>query len=189
MSRNLNEIIAKYIATKHDGDVRSDAYHDCSSVVSLFCNGSMKEHSYSPFFGFNSARVAVHNDKDGGEDSIELIGIAKVSELSRNTEHHDYIIYGSSDDLVEVAGDISDEFNLYSGLGYLVFLDTEHETSYVFECEYESDGVWRFKYRGEPSDFIVFNHVIGNEDTGTDKISFRLNHVTHVAFIGEYTKV
>ena len=54
-------------------------------------------------------------------------------------------VTGASDDLIEIGGDISEEFNWYAGSAddddrrYLGFSDGT-----VLSVQYDSDGIWRF---------------------------------------------
>lgn len=49
-------------------------------------------------------------------------------------------IYGASDDLIEIEGDISEEFPYYDGgANLLAFSDGT-----VLRAKYDSDGIWRF---------------------------------------------
>jgi hypothetical protein len=48
-------------------------------------------------------------------------------------------IYGASDDLVEVEGDISEEFSFYGESSYLAVSDGT-----VLRVDYDRDGIWRF---------------------------------------------
>ena len=53
------------------------------------------------------------------------------------------IIYGASDDLIEIDGDLREEFNCWLGLpdnhAYLAVSDGS-----LFRVRYDEDGIWRF---------------------------------------------
>jgi len=47
-------------------------------------------------------------------------------------------VYGASDDLIEIEGDIREEFNVYDDERYLAFSDGT-----VVKVWYDEDGIWR----------------------------------------------
>jgi len=50
-------------------------------------------------------------------------------------------IYGASDDLIEIEGDIREEFNFYPDAGESRYLAISDGT--VLRVEYDDDGIWR----------------------------------------------
>jgi len=51
------------------------------------------------------------------------------------------IIYGASDDLIEIEGDITDEFNVYLNGDETVLLAVSDGT--LLRVKYDEDGIWR----------------------------------------------
>lgn len=49
-------------------------------------------------------------------------------------------VYGASDDLIEIEGDIRDEFTARDGINYLAF-----SNGTVLSIEYDRDGMWRIR--------------------------------------------
>lgn len=49
-------------------------------------------------------------------------------------------VYGASDDLIEVEGDVEEEYNVYDGVKRLTFSDGT-----VLSIEYAGKGVWRIE--------------------------------------------
>lgn len=49
-------------------------------------------------------------------------------------------IYGASDDLIEIEGDINEEFNVPDEICYLIL-----SNGVLLEIEYDIDGIWRIK--------------------------------------------
>ncbi|HEX2868667.1 MAG TPA: hypothetical protein VHO03_16625 [Ignavibacteriales bacterium] len=54
-------------------------------------------------------------------------------------------VYGSSDDLVEIEGDIVEEFSHYGDESCLLAFDN----GVILECRYEDDGIWRFRVKSQ----------------------------------------
>lgn len=70
-------------------------------------------------------------------------------------------VYGASDDLIELDGDISEEFGRYNSEGdYLAFSDGT-----VLKAVYDDDGIWRMKlvFKGCLLDHIEQGSI--SEDT------------------------
>ena len=51
-------------------------------------------------------------------------------------------IYGASDDLIEIEGDIEDEFNVESGVGTLLLYSPANNESVAVEVRYQKSGTW-----------------------------------------------
>lgn len=78
-------------------------------------------------------------------------------------------IRGSSDDLIEIEGDIVEEFNHY-------FRDGEEDTLYLafsdgtaLSVRYDKDGVWRFA--GVAHGSSAMEKKEGTEDSGSDHVT------------------
>jgi hypothetical protein len=66
-------------------------------------------------------------------------------------------IYGSSDDLIEIEGDIREEFNDYGGNGYLYFSDE-------VVIKYDYDGDWTFSIKSNPKNIKIEIKEVGKID-------------------------
>lgn len=81
----------------------------------------------------------------------------------KETDGMDTIVYGASDDLVEIEGSIREEFSALGGDGpkYLGL-----SNGVVLRIEYDSDGIWRVAPRaGHSRVEVVFAR---GEDAGAD---------------------
>jgi hypothetical protein len=72
-------------------------------------------------------------------------------------------VYGRSDDLIEIDGDVRAEFNTMfgfsDGAGQLAFSDGT-----VFTVDYNSDGFWKFRLEHEGDAEVTQEHVATQED-------------------------
>jgi hypothetical protein len=78
------------------------------------------------------------------------------------------MITGASDDLIEIEGELCEEFNAYNcSDGTMAFSDGT-----LLDVEYDNDGIWRFrvKYKGSLYDRKVEGSV--SDDTN-DEIYFK----------------
>lgn len=78
------------------------------------------------------------------------------------------MVTGASDDLIEIVGELYDEFNSYDCEdGRIAFSDGT-----LLKVEYDEDGLWRFApiYKGELFDKIVQGTV---EDDTNDEVYFK----------------
>ena len=66
-------------------------------------------------------------------------------------------IYGSSDDLIEIDGDIREEFDDYCGNGYLYF-------SNEVVIKYDYDGDWTFSIKSNPKNIKIDIIEVGKID-------------------------
>lgn len=74
-------------------------------------------------------------------------------------------VYGSSDDIVEVEGDVEEEFTLIDKTGYLALSDGS-----VFSIEYTREGIWRIHSVANPSVHTIESAVTGGEDGYSDRL-------------------
>lgn len=72
------------------------------------------------------------------------------------------LIYGCSDDLVEIEGDISEEFNAYDLKGYLAI-----SNGVLLTVEYTNDGVWAFRQLAGDTDLVKITPA-SDPDGGRD---------------------
>lgn len=77
------------------------------------------------------------------------------------------VITGASDDLIEISGELQEEFNAYDCTdGTMAFSDGT-----LLKVEYDEDGIWRFKprYKG-----LLFNKVVSGdvEEDTNDEVYF-----------------
>ena len=94
---------------------------------------------------------------------------------------HGAIIYGASDDLIEVEGDINEEFSAnYQEPTYLRVMPT----GTLIKVEYDLGGVWRLSHdSGDSSDFRKIEQenfgaidyseairIIGDDDLAVEKV-------------------
>jgi hypothetical protein len=78
------------------------------------------------------------------------------------------VITGASDDLIEISGELEEEFNAYDCTdGTFAFSDGT-----LLRVDYDEDGIWRFKpiYKGELFKKVVDGSV--GEDTN-DEVYFK----------------
>lgn len=78
------------------------------------------------------------------------------------------IVTGASDDLIEISGELTEEFNSYDcSDGVMAFSDGT-----LLRVDYDKDGIWRFKpiFKGILFDFIKDGSI--NEDTN-DEVYFK----------------
>lgn len=67
-------------------------------------------------------------------------------------------IYGISDDLIEVEGDLREEFNPKGNAGYLAC-----SNGLLFSWHYDFDGNWRFTYYSGPKEHLQIHDIDPNE--------------------------
>lgn len=84
-------------------------------------------------------------------------------------------VYGASDDLIEIEGDVTEEFNALEGLdeagdksdgGFLAF-----SNGIVLRVRY-TDGIWRIspvKLNPEVGDVVIVQAIEGDSDDYTDR--------------------
>lgn len=80
-------------------------------------------------------------------------------------------IHGSSDDLIEIQGDVKEEFNHYwgrdqEGPDYHLYLGASDGT--LLRVRYDEDGVWRFTLVAAGAS--TFSKAEGTPDSGTDRV-------------------
>jgi len=80
-------------------------------------------------------------------------------------------IYGSSDDLIEIEGDVKEEFGHYwagnqEGPDYHLYLAVSDGT--LLRIRYDEDGVWRFTLVSAGASTISKDE--GTPDSGTDRV-------------------
>lgn len=78
------------------------------------------------------------------------------------------MITGASDDLIEIVGELEEEFNAYKcNEGVMAFSDGT-----LLEVEYDNDGIWRFriKYKGNLYDRKIEGCV---NDDKNDEVYFK----------------
>ena len=80
-------------------------------------------------------------------------------------------VYGYSDDLIELEGDIREEFNVYSDdaePGYLAF-----SNGVLLRVVFDEDGIWRFTVLSDASNTVTVNQCVVNnpEDAYSDVVS------------------
>lgn len=72
------------------------------------------------------------------------------------------LVYGASDDLIEIEGDITEEFSAYDFDGHLAF-----SNGVVLSARYDDDGMWRFApVRG--ADKVKIEYASGEEGKDDD---------------------
>lgn len=79
-------------------------------------------------------------------------------------------VYGYSDDLIELEGDIREEFDVYmdySPSGYLAF-----SNGVLLRVVYDEDGVWRFTVLSDDSNTVTVKQCVVNnpEDAYSDVV-------------------
>lgn len=76
-------------------------------------------------------------------------------------------ITGASDDLIEIEGELSEEFNAYDCTDALLSVSD----GTLLQVDYDDDGIWRFKIRFKGTCYS--HHVSGSvEDDTNDEVHF-----------------
>ena len=93
-------------------------------------------------------------------------------------------IYGASDDLVEVEGDVDEEFSAYTSddTRYVVATSTGHALS----IRYDEDGCWRISQLGGPTPIRRVHEGVPDGDY-SDIVEIEQD-VEWVAFGGEFAR-
>lgn len=68
-------------------------------------------------------------------------------------------VYGASDDLVEIEGDIEEEFGAYDCKGYLMF-----SNGVLLTIEYGDMGIWRIECLADPNNVVEIEKCPPNDD-------------------------
>lgn len=74
-------------------------------------------------------------------------------------------IYGASDDLIEIDGDISDEFGCYNGRKKTI----ETSLGTKAKIHYGDEGCWKIELISKGSDFIELIETTGDGHKHTEK--------------------
>lgn len=79
-------------------------------------------------------------------------------------------VYGYSDDLIELEGDIKEEFNVYiddAEPGYLAF-----SNGVLLRVVFDEDGIWRFTVLSDDSNTVTVKQCVVNnpEDAYSDVV-------------------
>lgn len=75
-------------------------------------------------------------------------------------------VYGASDDLIEVEGDLKEEFSGYEGTHYLAFSDGT-----LLSVKYDDGGLWRINRLVQGSAACVKVEATDPEDDYSDKVT------------------
>lgn len=79
-------------------------------------------------------------------------------------------VYGSSDDLIEVEGDVTEEFSPSTSIGYLGFSDGT-----VLKYEYDRFGFWRFDCFASPDGGISISKPMMTDKEYSDVVEIANN--------------
>jgi hypothetical protein len=96
-------------------------------------------------------------------------------------------IYGASDDLIEIDGDLREEFNYYSTNweqnGFLAISDGT-----LLRVRYDEDGIWRFTPIVIGSAQIDIKQGVDDREH-SDRVTLRGEHLTWVALADEARRI
>jgi len=74
-------------------------------------------------------------------------------------------VYGASDDLIEISGDIEEEFSLYDGEANVAFSDGT-----LLNIRYDTNGIWRIAPLAHGSGTLAIHQcAIAGEDEDCDE--------------------
>lgn len=88
------------------------------------------------------------------------------------------LIYGASDDLIEVEGDVMTEFNVDDGVTYLAFSDGT-----VLAVSYQDDGTWLISRKAVGSASYTRMEAIDDDKNYSDQVT--LDGVIHWVVAGK----
>lgn len=87
-------------------------------------------------------------------------------------------VYGASDDLVEIEGDIKEEFGAFNCKGYLMF-----SNGVLLTIEYGDMGIWRIECLVDPNNFVEIEKCpLNDEDDSYSDIANIKDNIKFVIF-------
>lgn len=94
------------------------------------------------------------------------------------------VLYGASDDLIEIAGDFEEEIGWYSRdeeRAYLAVCDGS-----LFSVQYDKDGIWRFNLvRSGAASVAKVDGIVDDDERYTDRVTLTWDKPFTWVLLGE----